>query len=214
MSYALKINDIIKYFKDELVLSNITFKVNKGDIIGIVGRNGSGKSVLFKIICGLYLPSSGTVTVFDEEITNKQTYPKKTRAIIESPNFLGFYSGYKNLEYLALLSGQINKKNIEDTLALVGLEKSAWNKKVKHYSMGMKQKLGLAQVLMDNPQLIILDEPFNGLDESSVKRFHQILLDLKNKGVTILLASHIKEDIETLCDRVFKMDLGHLVEIS
>lgn len=214
MSYALRINDITKNFKNEIVLSNITFKANKGDIIGIVGRNGSGKSVLFKIICGLYLPSSGTVTVFDEEITNKQTYPKKTRAIIESPNFLGFYSGYKNLEYLSLLSGQINKKNIEDTLELVGLEKSAWNKKVKHYSMGMKQKLGLAQVLMDNPQLIILDEPFNGLDESSVKRFHQILLDLKNKGVTILLASHIKEDIETLSDRVFKMDLGHLVEIS
>lgn len=214
MSYALRINDITKNFKNEIVLSNITFKANKGDIIGIVGRNGSGKSVLFKIICGLYLPSSGTVTVFDEEITNKQTYPKKTRAIIESPNFLGFYSGYKNLEYLSLLSGQINKKKIEDTLELVGLEKSAWNKKVKHYSMGMKQKLGLAQVLMDNPQLIILDEPFNGLDESSVKRFHQILLDLKNKGVTILLASHIKEDIETLCDRVFKMDLGHLVEIS
>ncbi len=210
MNSILSVKNISKKFKNEQVLNNISFELNEGEIVGIVGRNGSGKSVLFKILCGLYIPDSGTVTVFNEEITSKQTYPKNTRAIIENPSFLGHISGYKNLEYLSLLTGKIDKNKIERTLELVGLEKKDWTKKVKKYSIGMKQKLAFAQVLVDEPQFVILDEPFNGLDEGSVSLFHSILKDLKNKGVTILLASHIKEDIESLCDNVYKIDSGVL----
>jgi ABC-2 type transport system ATP-binding protein len=129
----------------------------------------------------LYLPTSGNIIVFGEDITQNKTFPKKTRAVIDAPQFLDFKSGLKNLEYLALLSGNVDKAKIEQSLELVNLEKPAWKKKVKHYSMGMKQKLALAQILMDDPEFIILDEPFNGLDENSVNKTREIIKNLQKK---------------------------------
>ncbi len=210
MSCLLKVKNLFKQFKTDIVLKNISFEIEKGKIVGFVGRNGSGKSVLFKIICGLYLPTSGNVVIFDEDISLKKTYPKNTRAVIDEPSFLEFKSGIKNLEYLSLLSGKIDKVKIENTLEIVDLPRSAWRKKVKHYSMGMKQKLALAQILMDEPEFIILDEPFNGLDEHSVSKTREIIKKLKSKGVTIILSSHIKEDIDYLCDIVYQIKDGEL----
>lgn len=214
MRTVLKVENISKEFKYDKVLDNISLEIEKGQIVGIVGRNGSGKSVLFKIICGLFLPTSGNVIVFNENITEKKTYPKSTRALIETPNFLEFKSGYKNLEYLSVLSGEINKEKIEKTLELVGLPKLAWRKKVRHYSMGMKQKLALAQVLMDEPEFIILDEPFNGLDENSVISTREIIKKLQKEGVTIILSSHSKEDIDYLCDKVYLINYSKLIMIK
>lgn len=210
MSLALQLKNITKDFTNERVINNVSLDIEVGKIVGLVGRNGSGKSVLFKIICGLFKPTLGEVIVFNENITKTNEYPKNTRAVIENPHFLEFKSGYQNLEYLSNLTGSFNKKAIEEALSTVNLEEKDWNKKVKHYSLGMKQKLAFAQAIMDHPKLIILDEPFNGLEESSVIHFRKLIKELQLKGTTIVLASHIMEDIDILCDNVYEIKRGNL----
>lgn len=205
----IKIDSLSKKANNIDILKNISVEFKKGTIYGIVGRNGSGKTMLFKAICGLINASSGKITVFDKSI-EKGTFPENTGVIIENPGFLPQYSAFKNLQILASIKNKIDDDTIKSYLNLVTLDPED-KRPVKKYSLGMKQKLGLAQALMESPELLILDEPMNALDDNSVKLIRKILLDLKAKGVTILLASHNKEDIEQLCDEIYTMNAGELL---
>lgn len=195
---AILVEHVTKKFGTETVLEDVCLRVKQGSICGIVGRNGSGKTVLFKCICGLLHTNSGNIQVDRAQIG----------AIIEEPGFLKQYSGKKNLKLLASLSDKPHK-DFDELLALVGLS-SVGQKRVGKYSMGMKQRLGIAQAIMENQQILILDEPMNGLDNQGVQEIRDLFLKLKEEGKTILLASHNREDIDVLCDEVYEMDHGHL----
>ena len=192
------VNHVTKSFKEETVLKDVVLSVPKGKICGIIGRNGSGKTVLFKCICGLLQVDKGDIQVDHRQIG----------AIIEEPGFLGQYSGRKNLEQLASISGK-KISNYQKILKMVGLLE-AGDKKVRKYSMGMKQRLGIAQAIMEDQNIIILDEPMNGLDNAGVEEMRKLFLNLREQGKTILLASHNRDDIEILCDVVYEMDHGIL----
>lgn len=199
------VNDVSKKFKNITIIENINLKFSSGKIYGLVGRNGSGKSVFLKMLCGFYTPTTGEILFDGRNIIKERSYPPSTRALIERPNFLPDLSGYDNLELLAKLQNKIDRNDIEKTLKDVNLFDDK-NKKYGDYSLGMKQKLGIAQVLMENPDVIILDEPFNGIEEKTVEKLRKILLKLKSDGKLIIIASHIKEDILQLADDVYMFD--------
>lgn len=178
-----------------------------GKIYGIIGRNGSGKTVLLKCICGLMDTTDGTVSVNGKIVGKDVDFPENIGFIIENPGFLPHYSGFKNLKYLASIRGTITDDDIRRCIRTVGLDPDD-KKSVKHYSLGMKQRLGLAQAMMENPDILILDEPMNALDSIGVSDIREILLDLKEQGKLVILASHIHEDIEILCDEVMKIEDG------
>lgn len=208
----IKVKNLSKKFKNELVFDNINLDIRAGDIYGFKGHNGSGKSVFFKILCGILLSDKGTIEI-DNKILNKDIdFPEEVGVLIEQPGFLYEYSGFANLKYLAAIRRQINNEDIKKTMELVGLDSN--NKKsVKKYSLGMKQKLAIAQAIMENPKILILDEPMNALDKKSVEATRKILLDLKAKGTTILMSSHIQEDLELLCNHIYEFDNKTLVKI-
>lgn len=214
----IKVNGICKSFKNEMVLKNVSAEFEKGKISGIIGKNGSGKTVLFKIICGFMKPDSGEVRFYDKEdggytvIGKDVDFPKSLGVIIEAPGFLPYRSGYSNLSYLASLRGKIGRQEIIKTIELVGLDPKL-KKGVGKYSLGMRQRLGIAQAIMEDPDFLVLDEPFNGLDEQGVLDMREVLLSLKEQGKTILIASHMKEDIELLCDSVYEMKSGVLTKL-
>ena len=181
--------------------------MKSGNIYGFVGRNGSGKSVFLKILCGLYQPTSGTVLYDDVDIFEKDLFPPDTRALIEKPGFISDLTGYENLELLASIQEKIGSKEIEEALESVNMLAEK-DKKFGKYSLGMKQKLGIAQVLMEDPQVLILDEPLNGVEEKTAKKIRKKLREEKENGKLIIIASHIKEDIETLANIVYEFDAG------
>lgn len=205
------IKNLTKKLDNNIVLNDINLNLESGQIIGFVGRNGSGKSMLFKTICGFLIPDEGEVLVEVENIYDNNTFPKNTAALIENPNFLSDMSGYENLKLLASIKNIITEEDIIKTLEEVGLLEEK-DKLFKKYSLGMKRKLGIAQVLMENPDLMIFDEPFNGLDESSVEKIRKIILNKKKEGKLILIATHIKEDIDKLCDHVYVLDGGKIIK--
>ena len=212
MSTIIEITNLCKSFKETKVLNDITIKIKKGNIIGIIGRNGSGKTVLFKCICGLVSPTKGTVKINNKILGKDMDIPDNIGVIIETPGFLPNYNGFKNLKFLAMIKNQISNEHIKDTIKLVGLNPDS-KKHVGKYSLVMRQRLGIAQAIMENPDILILDEPMNGLDNDGVKDMRKLFLSLKEQGKTILLASHNKEDIEVLCDEVYMMDKGILTQI-
>lgn len=206
----IEVKNISKVYKKEKVLDDVSFCVNAGEIFGIVGRNGSGKSVLMKIICGLTAPTSGHI-VIDEKIIGKDIdFPENLGAIIEQPAFMQFASGFKNLKFLADINKKIDKAEIRSTMEMVGLNPDS-KKWVMNYSLGMKQRLSIAQAIMENPELIILDEPMNGLDKEMVNWLRGYLKEESDKGHTIIISSHIQEDIDILCDHVIELDRGCIV---
>lgn len=191
------------------ILKNISALFEDGKIHGLVGRNGSGKTMLMKCICGFIFPDEGTITVNGKIIGEDTDFPDSIGFIIEIPGFIPFYSGFKNLELLSGLRGIINKEQIKESMRMVGLDPEL-KRHVRKYSLGMRQRLGLAQALMENPEILILDEPFNGLDNDGVKEMREYLLKLKNEGKNIVIASHSMDDIKVLCDDVYVMDRGEL----
>lgn len=205
---VIDIINVSKVIKDKNILNNISVSFNTGHIYGIVGRNGSGKTMLFKAICGLINTTSGEIKVFNKLITNGN-FPKNTGIIIENPGFLPQYNCYKNLEILASINNKVTSADIKNIIYKVGLDPED-KRPIKKYSLGMKQRLGIAQALMENPKLLILDEPMNGLDEKGVEDIRKLLLELKEQSITILLASHNKEDILYLCDYIYIMENGEL----
>lgn len=191
------------------ILRDITISFDKGKIHGLIGRNGSGKTMLMKCICGFVRATSGKVTVAGKEIGKDCDFPESTGVIIETPGFIPYYLGYKNLKILADLGAKAGKEDICNAMRTVGLSPEL-KRHVKKYSLGMRQRLGLAQAIMEDPDLLILDEPMNGLDKDGVADMRRYLLDLKARGKTIIIASHSAEDIEVLCDTVCEMDKGRL----
>ncbi len=211
MGETIRVENVTKKFGDMTALERVNITFEAGKIYGITGRNGSGKTVLFKIMIGYLKPTGGRVIVKDKEIGKDIDFADNMGIIIENPGFLNCYSGYKNLEYLASIRKLIGKEEIRESMGRVGLDPDS-KKKVGKYSLGMKQRLGIAQAIMENPDILILDEPMNGLDNQGVEDVRNILLKLKEEGKTIILASHNKEDIEILCDEVHEMDHGALTE--
>ncbi len=194
------------------ILKNINISFGEGKIHGLIGRNGSGKTMLMKCICGFIKPTSGEITVNGKRVGKDVDFPKDMGIIIETPGFIPYYSGYKNLKLLADLTGKIGKAEIIQSMRQVGLDPNL-KRHVRKYSLGMRQRLGLAQAIMENPSILILDEPFNGLDKDGVSEMRGYLLELKQRGKTMLICSHSAEDIDVLCDTVCEMDKGHLEKI-
>lgn len=209
METCIEVQNVVKRFRDQVVLKNVSISFEKGQIHGIVGRNGSGKTVLFKCICGLMHPEEGVIFVNGKRVGRDVDMPEDIGAIIEAPGFLPNYSGYKNLRFLANIRRKIGKEEILNVLKTVGLDPES-RKHVGKYSLGMRQRLGIAQAIMEDPEILILDEPMNGLDNAGVQDIRALLLELKVQGKTILLASHNHEDIAALCDTVHEMDGGVL----
>ena len=201
----IKIEHLSLMIQRNNILRDIQVEFEEGMIHGLIGRNGSGKTMLMKCICGFVRPTSGIVT-------KDCDFPKSVGIIIETPGFIPYYSGYRNLKLLADLNKKIGKEEIRRTMKTVGLDPDL-KRHVQKYSLGMRQRLGLAQAIMENPNLLILDEPMNGLDKEGVADMRKYLLDLKAQGKTILIASHSAEDISVLCDTVCEMDKGVLTKI-
>jgi len=206
----IKITNLSKTIKGNTILNLVNLSIEKGQTIGIIVRNGSGKSMLFKSICGFVIPTSGSIQVFGKEVYKDISFPEKTGFIIEHPGFIPQYSGFKNLKILADIKNIISNDKITESLKEVGLDPQD-KKSVKKYSLGMKQRLGIAQAIMEDPELLILDEPTNGLDKDGVIIIHSLLKKLKANGTTILMASHNPLDIENLCDHVYEMDKGDIL---
>ena len=206
----IQVNDIVLRFKKDILLDHVSYQCEQGKIHGIVGRNGSGKTLLMKCICGSIRPNEGHIYVRDKEIGKDIDFTPDTGIIIETPGFIPYYSGYRNLKVLAAINNRISRKDIENAMYQVGLDPTM-KKRVATYSLGMRQRLGIAQAIMEDPSLIILDEPFNGLDKHGVEEMREYFLSLKKKGKTILLTSHNTEDIEYLCDTVVEMDHGKFI---
>ncbi len=212
MDIAISIQHVYKDFKGEEVLRNVTHDFEAGRIHGIVGNNGSGKTVLMKCICGFLFPASGKILVDYKQVGRDMDFPESLGLIIETPGFLPQYSGLKNLEILASLNKKIDRNTIKNTIRRVGLDPDV-KKPVGKFSLGMRQRLGIAQAIMENPSLLILDEPLNGLDKHGVGEMRALIKGLRGEGKTILLASHNQIDIDELCDTVCEMDAGVLTVI-
>lgn len=207
----IQIEHIKKQFGEATVLDDINMELKPGNIYGLVGRNGSGKTMLMKCICGFVVPTSGTVRVNGKIVGKEVDIPDDIGLIIENPGFLPNYSGFKNLQLLAMIQNKIGKDEIKEAIRLVGLDPES-KKHVGKYSLGMRQRLGLAQALMENPSILLLDEPMNGLDNEGVEEIRKLLLNLKEQGKLIIIASHTREDINLLCDQVFYMDHGKVIQ--
>ena len=207
MGIAIKVENVSKDFAQERVLRSVTREFESGLIHGIVGNNGSGKTVLMKCICGFLVPTEGKITVNGQIVGKDVDFPGNMGLIIETPGFLPNVSGVKNLEILASLNKKIGLSEIAEAIRTVGLDPKL-NKPVGKYSLGMRQRLGIAQAIMEDPKLLILDEPLNGLDKHGVAEMRALIKSLKAKGKTILWASHNQADIDELCDTVCEMDAG------
>lgn len=202
---GILVEHVHKSFGKEKVLQDVNLKILPGSIYGVVGNNGSGKTVLMKCICGFMRPDQGRIFVNGKQVGRDCDFPDSLGVIIETPGFLANLSGYQNLKILASLKARIDKNEITQTLHQVGLDPSM-KKPVSKYSLGMRQRLGIAQAIMENPDVLILDEPFNGLDKSGVAQIRALLKEQKAQGKAILLASHNAQDIEVLCDTVHEME--------
>ncbi|MCI1983093.1 MAG: ATP-binding cassette domain-containing protein [Oscillospiraceae bacterium] len=207
--YVVSVKNVSKRFGDQDVLKHVSVDLERGKIYGLIGRNGSGKTMLLKTICGFVTPTEGEVCVWGRHVGRDVDFPDNLGFIIESPGFLPKESALKNLKYLASIKNRVGTDRIRECIAQVGLDPEN-RKPVGKYSLGMRQRLGIAQAIMENPDLLILDEPTNGLDNHGVEDIRALLLGLKKEGKTILIASHSAEDIAVLCDSVYEMDAGVL----
>lgn len=209
MDNIIEVRNVTKEFRETKALDNISLSFERGKIHGIIGRNGSGKTVLMKCICGFMSPSSGEITVNGERVKPSRAQ-ENIGMIIETPGFIGGKSGLKNLMYLLALGGRKDPSIAQNAMNAVGLDPEN-RKPVRKYSLGMRQRLGIAQAIMEDPELLLLDEPMNGLDNQGVEDMRRLFGELRERGKTILLASHSNEDIRALCDTVCELDHGRVV---
>ena len=212
MEEAVKLEELSKRFGQTVILDRINLTVQKGEIIGIIGYNGCGKTILLKMICGLMLPSTGTVTVFGKKVGVDRDFSERTGILIETPEFLPRQSAFENLYSLARISGKADKSEIAKMLEGVGLDPNS-KKHVEKFSLGMRQRLGIAQTILDHPDLLLLDEPMNALDKNGVAEMREFFLRLREEGKTIVLASHSAEDISILCNSVYEISNSLMTKI-
>ncbi len=213
MEPIISLNQVSKSFSGRRVLSDISLNIEKGSTVGIVGSNGSGKSVLFNIICGFLVPDSGQVRVRGQVLGKGRDFPENVGVLINSPGFIGLNTGLQNLRYLAGIRGVAGEKEIRLAMQKTGLDPED-KTKVEHYSLGMKQKLGIAQAIMENQDILILDEPFNALDYKTYNDTKEIIRVLQAEGRTILMTSHNYDDLETLCTHLYALEDGELGVLS
>ncbi len=209
MDTAVVMEDYTKTLHDHRVLDEINLVVERGQILGVTGRNGSGKTMLLRAMCGLIRPDKGKIMVMERELNRQRPFSDSVGLVLENIRFWKNMSGFQTLQTLAAIRNKIGKAEIRETLERVGLDPQD-QRAVAKYSLGMKQRLAIAQAVMEKPALILLDEPTNALDQEGVERFRRLIIEEKTRGVTIILASHIKEDIEVLCDRVIHMEEGRI----
>lgn len=209
---VIEVKNVVKRWGNNTVLKSVDLEVERSEIVGIIGHNGSGKTVLMKCICGFITPDSGEITVSGKRIGKDVDIPKNIGLIIETPGFLPNFSGFGNLWQLAKIRGKISKDDVRAVIKKVGLDPGE-KKHVGKYSLGMKQRLGIAQATMEDPDILILDEPMNGLDKNGVEDMRELLLRLKDDGKAMIIASHNSVDIDVLCDRVFQIDKGVLTQV-
>ncbi|MGI6184762.1 MAG: ABC transporter ATP-binding protein [Candidatus Fimadaptatus sp.] len=207
---AVSVRGAVKRFREVRALDGVSVEFERGRIHGLIGRNGSGKTVLLKCICGFMSLNEGEIDVAGKRVV--PTRPQDVGLIIESPGFIGGYSGMKNLELLAAVRGRVGKDELRAAMRAVGLE-PGMRKPVRKYSLGMRQRLGIAQAIMEDPDILLLDEPMNGLDNAGVRDMRNLFKELRARGKTIILASHNPLDIEELCDTVCEMDAGRLTRV-
>lgn len=212
MENVIEIKNMSKSFKGNKVLNDINISIEKGSVCGFVGLNGSGKTLLMKVIAGFLKPDSGTVLVQGREVGKEVDFPEDIGVIIETPSFMPYISGYKNLYDLYSIKGTPDKEKIRKTMQLVGLDPDD-KKFVFKYSLGMRQRLGIAQAIMEEQSLLILDEPMNGLDKKGVEEMRTLFLRLKEAGRTIVIASHNQADIDYLCNKVYELDNGNIIDV-
>lgn len=213
MSVCIEVTNVSKQFGGQPVLENVSLTIDRGTTVGLIGANGSGKSVLLKAICGMVMPDSGNIVVEGVTLGDKIDFPENMGVFINSPGFIGIYNGFKNLKFLANIRGVINDSQIREAMRKVGLDPD--NKtKVDNYSLGMKQKLGLVQAIMENQEILVLDEPFNALDFQTYNDVKEIVSLLQAEGKTIVLTSHNYADIEQLCDAVYIIDNRQIVPVT
>ena len=207
----LEVKHISKQIGADEVLKDITISMEKGKIYGFQGKNGCGKSMLMRVICGLVIPTHGSVTIDGEQLGKELSFPRSLGMMIEKPGFLGSYTGLQNLEMLAAIRSELKKKEIEDVLARVGLE-DVMHKKYRKYSLVMKQKLGIAAAIMEKPDILILDEPANALDEKSEEQLWNIVREEKERGALVIVSCHTAEVLESVADEIYRMDCGRVKE--
>lgn len=207
----IKIKDLSKKIKGNIILKDINLTFNSGNIYGIVGKNGSGKTMLLRAISGLIVPSKGEILIDNKKLHKDLSFPPDMGILIEKPEFLSYMTGLENLCVLADIKKQTTKEHISDLMSWFDLDPKS-KKSVRKYSQGMKQKLGIIQAIMEEQKLLILDEAFNALDEQTVHKLRELLIDYKEQGKLIIITSHNKEDIEQLCDEVYKIENGSIVE--
>jgi len=207
----IEIKDVSLIIDKREILKRINLVLEKNQIYGLVGKNGSGKTMLMKCICGFVRQTAGEIRVDGKRIGTDIDFPEHTGIIIESPGFIPYYTGFQNLRFLAGINHRIQDADIRDALLQCGLDPDL-KLAVRKYSLGMRQRLGIAQAIMERPRLLILDEPTNGLDHQGVEEIRKLVLHLRETGTTILMASHNAKDIQILCNSVWEMANGELIE--
>lgn len=207
--FAVEVQGLYKQFGQQTVLQDVSFQLKSGKIHGLVGDNGSGKSVLLKCLCGILPWERGVIRIQGKEMHPGKGTPPLLGLVIEHPGFIGSMSGWRNLKYLAGIRGIAGDAQIKASLEQVGLLHEA-KKPVKKYSLGMRQKLAIAQALMEAPDIYLMDEPFNGLDKTSTAAIQKLFMELRAQGKTFLLVSHHPSDISSLCDDVYAMENGSI----
>lgn len=212
MEYII-LKNVNKTIKGKRILDDINLELEKGLIHGFFGRNASGKTMLFRAVAGLITVDSGMVDIFGKRITDDKSFPDSMGIMIENIGLWKNLTGVETLRLIADIKGVIGENEIREALERVGLDPDD-KRKYKAYSMGMKQKLVLAQAIMEKPELLILDEPTNGFDEQAVELFQKIILEEKQRGATCLIATHQKEDVKDLCDKVYNIKDGCCVEVT
>ncbi|WP_214746117.1 ATP-binding cassette domain-containing protein [Exiguobacterium sp. s189] len=212
MTAVIELKNVTKSYKGNLLFDAVDLTVPQGRIVGIVGPNGSGKSVLFKMMCGFVFPDHGEVYVEEKQIGKEKRFPEGVGMIIDRPGYIANKTGFENLKELAQIQNQIDEETIRKTMLMLGLNPDD-SQKVKNYSLGMKQKLAIAQAIMENQHILILDEAFNALDHDSVESLRELLLAFREEGKTIVMTSHNREDIDYLCEDVYRINRGKLEKI-
>lgn len=211
---TIRLTNVSKKIRGITVIDDISMTLTSGQVVGFRGINGSGKTMLMRLIAGLILPTKGQVTINDQQLGKEITFPESIGILIENPAFLASYSGFQNLKMLASIRDQIDDEQINQVIKVVGLSEDSGQKKYKQYSLGMKQRLGIAGAIMERPDIVILDEPTNSLDTSGVELVKEIIHREKERGALVILASHDADILDQLADEIHYLEEGVLVKTT